>query len=456
MPTTLEHRLSQLKSHLRLLPETKEPPPTILQVIGRSRQESDWQRLLFHFLSPDEAHGLEYALLEHLLVALSEREDLDFTFSSFELMDTRIQQEVSTSQGRPDAVLWSAEDWFICWELKIDASEANEQTQAYVDVETFYGIDLVKDQIPPEGHYYIYLAPAGANQPEANEFVPISWGWMAAELQSFLAKSHEEYPARTTAQLNDFIGTIRSELTMTGYNKNQQDKAELFLDYYDEIAEVRDAFETQWEYFTNNWGTQLAQTLDSVETVEDANVPDPYVTLEIETQDGLPQRWILRQGKTNWGGILKQGWWKRTDDGSNIYDLPDDEMLAGLSFYHRLQRNRQLAIEDRTLQIEFWHSTSNSGRFIKRFNRNFAEIGETMEGELALATDLSNISDRQKKLFTLRYDIRTDSYDDFFQAYIGALKEAFLELCVENDSLLTAIDHVYEQSFDMYREDWST
>ena len=245
MPIALEDQLEDLKNHLDILPEAKAPPPSILEVLGRSHQEQDWQRLLFHFLSPDESHGLGHELLETFLTALSERDDLEYSFSRFDLEDVRIAQEVSTSRGRPDAVLWSNEEWFLCWELKVWSTEGRGQTQAYVEIESFDGIGLSKDDVPEDSHFYLYLAPDGADPPEADEFVQISWEWIVSVLQSFLAESHGEYPARTTAQLNDFIGTIRSELTMTEYQENLQEKASLYVDYYDEIAAVQDAFESE-------------------------------------------------------------------------------------------------------------------------------------------------------------------------------------------------------------------
>lgn len=96
MPVNLEGRLEELKRQLSVFPDPKEPPPTMLDVIGRSNRERDWQRLLFHYLSPDAAHNLNYELLEHLLIALSDRADVGYTFSQFDLNEIQIDQEVST------------------------------------------------------------------------------------------------------------------------------------------------------------------------------------------------------------------------------------------------------------------------------------------------------------------------------------------------------------------------
>ena len=89
MTDSLADQLAGLKSDLDRLPEAKEPPSTTLQIIRNNQQEQDWQRLLFHYLSPDEPHGLNHALLEYILSALSDRDDLGFTFSRLDLANVQ-------------------------------------------------------------------------------------------------------------------------------------------------------------------------------------------------------------------------------------------------------------------------------------------------------------------------------------------------------------------------------
>lgn len=87
---SIEQELAELSTQLAALPEADEPPPTTLQVLGRSHQERDWQQLLVHFLTPNTAHGLGPAVLEHLLMALSDRPELDYAFSRFDLETTQV------------------------------------------------------------------------------------------------------------------------------------------------------------------------------------------------------------------------------------------------------------------------------------------------------------------------------------------------------------------------------
>lgn len=80
------------------------------------------------------------------------------------------------------------------------------------------------------------------------------WKWITDQFETFLRGSHGAYPARTTGQLTDFLDTIRSELTMTQYQETQREKAQLYCDHYDEITEVKQAFENRWERLSTNWG----------------------------------------------------------------------------------------------------------------------------------------------------------------------------------------------------------
>jgi len=253
----VKERIQELIQKLNRLPEVEEPPPTTLQILGQHQQEQDWQKFLFYFLSPYENHGFEYDLLAHLLSSLSERDDLDYTFSRLDLQDIRVATEVvSSNKTRPDAILWRPDDWFICWELKLWASETQKQTEAYIDASSFPAIDLSKSNVREENQHYVYLAPEGASSPEANEFVQLSWEWIASELETFLSQSHGGHPARSTAQLDDFISTIQYELTMTENQENQQEKSRLYFEHYDEIQDIKKAFDNQWDNFGDNWGVK--------------------------------------------------------------------------------------------------------------------------------------------------------------------------------------------------------
>lgn len=281
-----ESHLLNLKREYDALPDSTEPPPTTLQILGRSKKERDWQDLLTHFLSAEEAHGLNTAVLEQVLSGLSSRPDIEFAYSRRDLEDIQVEAEVATTNGRPDLVIWSDGNWFICIELKISSSETADQTQRYVDLDAFDGINLAKESIPAENHYYVYLAPANASEPTSDEFISLSWQWLVGELQSFLSASYGEYPARTTAQLTDFIDTIRSELTMTEHQANQREKVALALEHYEAITDVLDELEKYIENLQRTW-------------------PDWFLE---ENPQGWDENWHTVETDTSYAKIYRDEW----------------------------------------------------------------------------------------------------------------------------------------------------
>nr|WP_303651968.1 PD-(D/E)XK nuclease family protein [Halovenus rubra] len=423
-------------------PDAKEPPETALQIIRNNQQEQDWQRLLFHYLSPDEAHGLDHALLEHILSALADRRDLEFSFSRFDLMEVNIEQEVTIPSGRrPDAVIWTSNDWFICWELKVGASEGKDQTRDYVDADGFQSIELSKEDVPKDGHHYIYLAPDGSI-PDAKEFIPVSWTWIADQMQSFLVESHGEYPARTTTQLEIFIGTIQSELTMTEYQENQQEKVELYLDYYNEISDVQQAFEEQWDTFTRTWGARLVDALDAAAAVEDPDVPDQNVSAQITMDNGEEKQWIFSQDH-NWASIYPKSWWTKLDDREPTYDRSKPN--ARLSYIHRLgDRYKPTAIGER--KLKFWLRSARASH--DDFHENFASRFHAEDEILELIPSRTTRTGNKSNVLEATYDINVDAHEDFFEAYTAALARAMDEHIVSNPELIKKTDQIYQQTIE--------
>ena len=440
MARSIAAELATLRQQFAALPEAEEPPPTTLQVLGRSTQERDWQQFLVHFLTPDEPHGLEHAVLEHVLKALSDRDDLEYEFSRFEIDDIQVAQEVSTSDGIPDVVSWVSDEWFICWELKVNASEGQDQTGRYVGVDSFDGIGLDKSDVSTDGQHYVFLAPESASSPAAEEFVHVSWEWLAAELQSFLVKSYDEYPARTTAQLKDFIDTIRSELTMTEYQENQQEMVELYVENYGVISELKAAFEEEWTEFEATWGRRLAQMLDGAELIEDSDVPEEYAAVRVPMESGDRRQWTFRQGKSDWSWLFPREWWTKLDENRAVSDATKPNARVGL--VHRLDWHRTEAVRDHTLVVYLRNAPSGHDSFYNNFAARFSdanvEIAEAIEG-----TNFT-ITGNKSNLLRAEYDINVDAHADFFDAYVQALAEAVREIATENSELVEIIDRLYE------------
>jgi hypothetical protein len=445
---SLADQLARLKSDLNRLPEAKQPPSTTLQIIRNNQQEEEWQQLLFHYLSQDEPHGLDHAFLEHILSALSDRDDLDFTFSGLDLADVQVRQEVTIPNGRrPDAVVWASEEWFICWELKIKASEREDQTQDYGDAESFENINLTKKDVPDSGQHYVYLAPKDASPPEAEEFVHVWWRWVAEQIQTFLNEGHGGYPSRTTAQLEQFIGTIQNEVTMTDYQENQQEKAELYFEYYDAITEAQEAYEDRWDWFANNWGSQLAETMDSVEPVEMPSLRDTDIAVELTQPSIQDETWVFSHTDSDWATFFKEGWFRHKDDLSNIYTPDENRDDIWVMFCHRLEKNREKAIKENLLQIRLIYGLGNNKQFNDEFREKFINKIESSNSGMPSSVSIPGI---RSSPLSATYDIPVHEHNNFFEGYVAALDDAFHDLVIENREVITLIDEAYEESLSVF------
>lgn len=432
---------------MRELPDPTEPPKTILHILRRGQREQAWQRLLFYFLTPEEPHGLETALLEHVLSSLSEQYNLDVPFSYFDIENLQVETEVSLSNsGRVDAVIWLSDAWFICWELKVYSSEGGNQTESYVTAKSFESIERDKSEF--EGHHYLYLAPGSASPPSSAEFESVSWEWIASELQSFLQEAYGQYPARTTAQLEDFIAAINRELTMTEYQEHEREKAQLYLDYYDEIKEAEKSFESRWDDFVDNWGLQLAQSLGMSEIIEIPDPPDNVVVVDCEIRPDEDERWVFLQGNSDWAGIRKHSWARDKADLSNVYHSVEDREDARITIYHRPELNRDLAIQEQTLELQLWHGTGNGDEFMDTFRDTLRSNIESTDS--TLSSTISVKGSRGNPL-TAKYDIPAGQHDDFFDAYVAALNTAFQDLVIDHRDVVRIIDETFEESLEMFR-----
>lgn len=450
MTERLEHQLTEFKDGVNRLPETREPPPTTLQIIRNNQQERDWQRLLFHYLSPDRAHGLNHGFLTHVLSALAGRDDTEFSFSRLDLADVAVEQEATLSNGRiPDAVIWASEDWFLCWELKVDAPEGEDQTRDYVAAGSFRSIGLAKEAVPASRHHYVFLAPERTitpdsedSPPEAPEFVPVSWEWVASTIQSFLSESHGEYPARTMSQLGTFAGTIRSELTMTDYQENQAEKVELYLDHYEEIAEVQQAFDEQWETFTGTWGKRLARALNTATTVEDAAVPDEYVSVELTLDNSDRRLWTFRQGHADWSWMFPQEWWTTLDDREPIFDPATPQARVG--FLHRLDWNKDDTLRNHELKFYLRNAPSAHDPFYDGFARRFNE-DDDIPGLLPAETTRPGV---KSNVLQGTYDINAEAHGGLLEGYITALAQAIEDHVVSNPTLVAKVDELHHRTVE--------
>jgi hypothetical protein len=323
-------------------------------------------RLFAYFLDPKQPHGMDAEFLRAFLNGLSDscefEEDIHGLSNVVVDDQVRLTEQIdgeTKSSGFVDIAVQVPNEWFLLVELKFSAKDT--QTE-------FYRQDVTHIENTPKtdyesGTYYLYLHQA--DRPDANdpEFSNWTWrGFLDTVLTDFIVENAPRYPQRTVVQLYEFTDDIRSITGMSDTTDNVDEKIELYLNHYKAIADVTATFENQWESFSHNWPTRLANQLisaghGSIQSEDDYQV-------QFECPSDVVGSWWFRATSSDWGMIFKQGWWRHTDDLTNtLRGRPDDRNDARIGFHHRLENDREKAIRDRTLTLYFRNMGANDQSF---------------------------------------------------------------------------------------------
>ncbi|WP_053948147.1 PD-(D/E)XK nuclease family protein [Halolamina sediminis] len=405
-------------------------------------------RLFAYFLDPDQPHGMEEEFLRAFLNGLPDTcgfdEDLHDLSDVVVDDQVRLTEQVDgdpVSSGFVDLVVQVPNEWFLLVELKFSAEDT--QTEFYRQDVTHID-DVPKDDYE-SGAYYLYLHQA--DRPDANDSEFSNWTWtkfVDSVLTDFIVATAPRYPQRTVVQLYEFADDIRSIAGMSDPTDNVAEKVELYLDHYETITDVTETFEDQWETFAHNWPTRLANRLASNGSGAILSDTDYHVQFECPT-DGVGN-WWFRSTSSDWGMLFKHGWWRHTDDLTDIrHERPDDRNDARIGFHHRLENDRDQALRDNTLTLYFRNMGANDQSFIDAVYEKFNAQADAIDTVLPAT---ANRTGNKRNMIAATYDITPDDHDDFFTAYIAALEDAFRDLVVENPELLSILDGIYADAVD--------
>lgn len=404
----INNEIEEFASAFDALPEISEPPSTTLDILRRRTHEKYWHRFLRYFLDPSAPHGLGSALLKEFLSLVEENTDA-VGLSESTLEAVRVESEVSSDNGRPDLLIYLEDEWFICIELKVRASESGTQTEEYATSSRLGDISV--SGYSEQERHYLYLAKQIHDPPTSEKFACLNWTDVQQIMGEIIADARGQYPARTTAQLVDFRDTVREEImSEQPYDTQQGEYVELYLQHTDAIDTVRTAFERMIDHQIEGWATRFQ---------------------EHYRPDRWDETWRCDQGK--YGKIFKDVW-RRDENGIPVEGWSDGAFR--LEFRHRI-RDEQSWKEGSVVFRTVIPKNSNDeyrNRCHEVFNNNLDELNNTVEPTKIV------IKGEQRTLTEATY-----SFDPIKgpEGYYTALSEAFDDHVI----LAPLLTEIYESAF---------
>lgn len=448
----LHDELQALEQKWEQITSIPDSPRSMMNVIeyslGSQRKAEVYiNRLLKYLLDPEEPHGMGTEFLRATLQGLPA--ECEFEEDIHDLSDIRVDDQVklrqvveeeTTSTGLVDLCIEAPNEWYLLIELKFSSKDT--QTEFY-----YNDVTHIEEQPKDEyesGQYYLYIHQH--DKPTANEPAFANWTWRAFTadvLDPFITENAPRYPQRTVTQLHDLVDDIQTIAGMSDQQENEQEKIALYLDHYDAIKNVTDTFDDRWEAFTDEWGLRLAETLEDQGIGTYTETSENVITVRLDPEEATRGEWLFRSSSSDWGMIFKHGWWRHTETLEPLDARPDDRNDARIGFHHRLGRNRDLAIGDHTLKLYFRNMGANDQTFIDSFVDHLSNRQE--EVTESLPPDIEWTSNKRNMLVAT-YEIRPDKHEDFFDAYIATLCEAFKAYVVDGDSAIATIGGAYEDA----------
>lgn len=316
----LEARLDVLQRRWATITEIPAQPRSVMNVVeyglgNQRRAEVYVIQLLRYFLDATEPHGMRTDFLRAFLEGLPA--ECDFHEDLYEVSDVTVDEQVSITQiddttgetGSPgwlDLCIRVPDEWFLVVELKFSAPETG--TTFYCEADAVEG--RRKSEYESD-EYYQYLHQVDEHPAMGACFA--NWTWTAFiedVLEPFLVRHGPRYPQRTVTPLREFVYEFTEITGMSDHEQSEQEKVDLYVENYDVISDVSDAFERRWDAVANEWQQRLVDRVDDPE---------------------IPNDWVFWEYDADWAFIYKSGWWRRVDSFEPIAEPVDPNRLRTAS-----------------------------------------------------------------------------------------------------------------------------
>ena len=398
----LADRFRELRTSLEALPEVTEPPKPMLRILGSTRAEQKWNTLLAYFLDPSQPHGFGADLLKAFLDKAGQVTDEEINYYHRDIEQVTVDTEVTSPQNnRLDVLIRAPDEWFVCIESKVDASEGNRQTKRYID-DTHIGNEE-KDEYPEDSRYYVFLSKRFAPDSKACGFSDLYWDQVVDALHEELRRSHGKYPERSVNQLEDFLSTITQVTSMENddFTTIQKEKVRLLSEYRTDIDDLLDAAESLRERAIEDWPEMFRSQVDG----------------ELWTDE-----WRVYDGTKKWGTITKHGWWLDDEvlEPTSVIEETYGDKGFRLFFNHMIRREESFSRGQLTYRLR----SSTNVPLRDEFNRLYNS--ERWQQELQPLFEEHDITNKgnKKNYFVKTYDVdQTGLPESYFETLAIAFEE---------------------------------
>ncbi|WP_436931227.1 PD-(D/E)XK nuclease family protein [Halosimplex halobium] len=422
----LTDRFRELRTSLEALPEVTEPPKPMLRILGSARAEQKWNTLLAYFLDPSQPHGFGADLLKAFLDKAGQMTDDEIKYYHRDIERVSVETEVTSPQSnRLDILIRAPDEWFVCIESKVDASEGDQQTQRYVE-DTHIGNEE-KDEYPKDGRYYLFLSKEYAPDSSACGFEDLPWRDVVEAFQSELNLSHGRYPERSVSQLEDFLSTIITVTNMEedDFEQIQKEKVQLLNEYRDDIDELYNAAEALRQRAVEDWPELFIAHIDG---------------------DVWTDEWTLRDNPKRFGCIFKHGWYLDSENLEPTTNAQETQGSTGLRlhFNHLIRNEESFARGQLTYRLRSPTSVELREEFHRLYNGKYQEKLEPVLDERGI-TNVGNKRDYMRKTYDVDQANLPESY---FETLAVAFEEHLPVAEVVGEILDEAVANVKDERID--------
>lgn len=417
----LRDRFRELRQSLDAIPTVTEPPKSILRILGSTRAEQQWNRLLAYFLDPIQPHGFGADHLTEFLDTIAVETGTDIEYYHRDIEAVSVTTEVTSPQdNRPDIVVRAPGKWFVCIESKVDATEGHKQTHRYVE-DTHIGTEPKESY--PDGHHYVFLSKAYAADARADGFVDLYWRHVVEAFREVLRRSHGRYPERSVAQLDDFLSTITRVTNMDDdtFTETQKEKIRLLDEYRDDIDALFAAAETLRKQAIEDWPELFLTELDAALWTDD---------------------WHYRyEDYREYGCLFKDGWY--LDDAALEPTRDHTETRGSTGF--RLHFNHMIRKESSFSEGELTYRLRTPTKVDLRDEFHAVYHSEDWQTELTPLLEERDITNKGNKANYLykTYDVDQSGLpESYFRTLATAFEEHRPVADVIDDILAEAVENV--------------